>query len=471
MLAPLKNCRARYAEMDARIDAAGVRDAGYYRVPGFPYLRTDRTLASFVHEVHTVDEIGGWERRMREFDQEAREFEYLNLGLSQAELAVWRYDLLSCGRGLASYELDDPAVFASLQKVVKPRDDYSSDTARLFKGYPFKFPAIKAHVAKRQAQILEDFARPLAEVDSTAALVHWQVKAVEDRELVADGFVKAIPDELGFPALTDSHWRAFAESNAPQLVVETAGERDRLGTPVWLSNGANVDTSRPRVNYQVTFTRFGHERLAQIVYFIWFKAPQSLSSADSAAQAAADIDGLIWRVTLDSFGRPLIYESLHASGRDHLFFPAQPLVPRDKPGTPQSALIPQADVPATDPVLRIQAASHALRRVVAADQIGSSEIQEYELRPYEDLFVLRTPTGSTRSLYDKNGLIPGTEPAATPSWMKSVGILKPGALRQLGHHPTSYIGRHEFDDAYLLESTFKRAPVTVTAVPPGAPPG
>ena len=31
----LKTCRARYAEIDAKIDAAGVRDGTFHRVPGF----------------------------------------------------------------------------------------------------------------------------------------------------------------------------------------------------------------------------------------------------------------------------------------------------------------------------------------------------------------------------------------------------------------------------------------------------
>jgi len=50
-------CRDEYAAMDERVAAAGVGDAAYYRVPGFPYLRTDRVLASYGTEVKTIDQV------------------------------------------------------------------------------------------------------------------------------------------------------------------------------------------------------------------------------------------------------------------------------------------------------------------------------------------------------------------------------------------------------------------------------
>ena len=120
MLKAYKDCRAKYEQMDARIDAAGVRDGSYYRVPGFPYLRTDRYAASFRDQVTGLDEVAGWTRRMREFDQEAREFEHQNLGLSTEEIGTWRYDLLSCGGGLANLELFEDANLAFLRKQVVP---------------------------------------------------------------------------------------------------------------------------------------------------------------------------------------------------------------------------------------------------------------------------------------------------------------------------------------------------------------
>ena len=118
MLKGYKDCRAKYEAMDARIDAAGVRDGSYYRVPGFPYFRTDRFALSYRDEVSGLDDTAGWMRRMREFDQEAREFEYRNLGMSEQDIGTWRYDLLACGGGLANLELFEEANLAFLRKQV-----------------------------------------------------------------------------------------------------------------------------------------------------------------------------------------------------------------------------------------------------------------------------------------------------------------------------------------------------------------
>ena len=38
----VRRCAEWFQSLDAEVDAAGVRDAQYARVPGFPYLRVDR---------------------------------------------------------------------------------------------------------------------------------------------------------------------------------------------------------------------------------------------------------------------------------------------------------------------------------------------------------------------------------------------------------------------------------------------
>ncbi|MDB5987914.1 MAG: hypothetical protein JWR16_2967 [Nevskia sp.] len=451
--AAYKNCRARYAEIDARIDAAGVRDAGYYRVPGFPYLRTDRTLASFRNEVHSIDEVGAWVRHMREYDQEAREFEYVNLGLSIQEAAILRFDLLNCGRGLAGIELDDPANRARLIAAVVPPDDYS-DTARTLGLYPLAVPLLRARVTQHQTAVMRAFARPLGELGQHGPLLLWQVKPVEDRSLVANGYGDSLADELGFPGLFDSAWRALAEVNAPALWIDTDDERDRPGAPTWSASGATVDASQPLVYYQITFTRFGTERLTQINYFVWFKG-----HGDPSAGSVDDhIDGMIWRVTLDQQARPLAYESLRASGSDHLWFATGAVTPRiENSYWHEPALFPQPQVPDGLKVLRLQSATHALQRVVGADQVAATESHVYELRRYEDLLMLPRPDGSSRSLFGPDGLVAGSR-GADGILLRASGIRQPGAPRQLGHHAISYIGRSEFDDPFVLESVFVPPP-------------
>lgn len=451
----LATCREEYAAMDARVDAAGVRDAAYHRVPGFPYFRTDRTLASFAHEVESFEAIGGWIRRMRELDQEAREFEYMNLGMSIQELAIKRARFLNCGRGLAGIELDDPAAIQRLRTAVRPADEYS-DLARTVGLYPLAVPFLRARIDAEQEAVKREFSRPLAELDAPGALLLWTVKPLKDPELAARGFDDAMADELGFPGLVDSQWQALAERHAPQLWIETGSEQDVPGTPIWTERGVSVDAAQPLVNFTISFARFGGEPVVQITYFVWFKG----------AQTSAPIDGDMWRVTLDVRAQPMLFESLHTSGRAHRWFPVQALTRRANGSVwHEPELFPQEQVPALHATLRLQAGTHALRRVVAPEQATAREVRSYELRRYEDLYILPRPEGGTRSLFGPDGIVAGTD-RPDPAWLWSSGVRNPGALRQYGHHATAYVGRSHFDEPFLLESVFV-PPSRSPASPPG----
>lgn len=453
----LATCREEFVALDARVAAAGVGDAAYYRVPGYPYLRTDRTLASFAHEVTSFNQVAGWIRRMRELDQEAREFEYTNLGMSIREQGISRARMQVCSGGLAGLELDDPAALQKLRDTVKPQDEYS-DLARTLGLYPLAVPILKSRIDAEQEAVRREFARPLPELESPGPLVLWKVKPLKDPELATVGLKNGFPDELGFLGLSDSSWQALAEVNAPQLWIETAGEQDLPAAPQWTADGVSADSSQPLVNFTISFTRFAQKPVVQIVYFVWFKG----------APGAQPLDGSMWRVTLDPAGQPLLYESLHTSGRAHRWFPVQALERRPNGSLwHEPELFPQEQVPVQQATLRLSAGTHALRRVVASDQAVASETRSYELRRYEELYLLPRPEGGTRSLFGPDGIVPGTD-RPDPNWLWSSGVSMPGALRQYGRQPTAYVGRSHFDDPMLLESVF--VPPAEYLVPP-TPPG
>ncbi len=443
----LRSCRARYAEFDAKIDAAGVRDTAFYRVPGFPYLRTDRLLASYRNQVQSVDEVGGWIRRMHEFDQEAREFELRNLGLSSQEVAILRFEFLNCGRGLSALEFDDPQNLALLRATAVPPDDYSS-RARALGLYPLALPFLHANVSSNEAALRTIFAKPVDQLLGASPSLRWQVQPVEDLSLIPRYVHDSTPDELGLPGLVDSAWRAIAEANAPELLMSGGSGARALGTPIWTRAGIDVDTTRPWVNYQIGFTRFGSRALVQVDYFFWLRVP------DAAGTGAAAIDGLIWRVTLDDHLKPMIYESLRASGREHFWFTVEDAGVR-KAGSylEQAAFFPQPTPAPSAASLVIDSASGGVRKVAAAGSLPATASRQYELHRYEDLYELPRPEGGSRSLFEADGRIVGTHSDA-PGWLLASGIQDPGALRHLSHLPTDYVGRRHFDDPFLLESVF-----------------
>ncbi len=217
--------------------------------------------------------------------------------------------------------------------------------------------------------------------------------------------------------------------------------------PIAKDNAVTVDPAQPRMHYQITFTRFGDAPLAQINYFIWFAGRDGNEGA---------LDSLIWRVTLDTNAEPLVYESVNASGRSHLWFAAQPLKRRPVSGkaAEPAALFPQAE-PIKGPVaLRIAAGSHALQRVVPLATVAASgDGNAYELRRYEEVFTLATASGKTRSLYDINGIIPGIRDTEQVPVLGD-RVAAPGALHVLGRVPVAATGRIYFDDADRLNSLF-----------------
>lgn len=442
-----RTCREEYVAMDARVAAAGVADTQYYRVPGYPYMRTDRVLASFAHEVETIDEIGGWVRKMREFDQEAREFEYRNLGMNTQEAAESRSRFLNCGRTLAGIELNDaPQVFAKLQDTVAPPDIYST-AQRAFGFYAFNASAMRSRMDERRKALEQAYVAPVDQLPARAPLRLWKVSKVEDLSLVPNVYKGMLPDELGFPGLTDSQWRALAEYHAPQLWIESASPEDAPAHPVLTASGPSADPGRHVTHHHITFTRFGGVPLAQINYLFWFKG----------ASEKAPLDGFIWRVTLDPAAKPLVYESLHTSGRDHRIYPVQALQRRTSvDGAAEPVAIAPKLAPEHQATLRISATTHEILRVLGPNELPTDAVgvaQNYELTRYEDLLALPRPEGGSRSLFGPDGIVPGPH-ADDPIGGRASGIPEPGALRALSRLPVVHVGRRHFDEAFLLESVF-----------------
>ena len=105
-----------------------------------------------------------------------------------------------------------------------------------------------------------------------------------------------------------------------------------------------VDTGAPVVYRRLAYTRFQGRTLMQLVYTAWFpeRPPESLYDI-----LAGQLDGLVFRVTLDTDGRPLAYDTIHPCGCYHMFFPTGLVRPLDAPDPREE----WAFVPATLPVI------------------------------------------------------------------------------------------------------------------------
>ncbi len=441
-------CRAFFAQLDDRIAAAGVGDAGYARIPGYPYLRADRFLASFAHEVADGRAFDAWVDGLRLRDLEARRAELRNLGAADADALLARS--AACGAELAQLELASPARRADLRARVRVPDDYAW-TARVLGFYPAAVPFLNLGIRRYHAAVRRDYARPLATLDSPGPLMVWVPARTADTADDADGALAAAPrDALGIPQLDAQVWRRLVERHAPVWWIETGGDYDRPGAPRWDRHGRpGVDPAHPVVYYRTDYTRLGKAVLPTLSYIVWFSERPPQKTLDPYAGA---LDGLIWRVVLDPWGQPLVYDSIHPCGCYRYFFPAQALQRQAQGGFWQEpVLFPQADVPPPPLALRIQSQTHALRRVVAAAQ-AQGERRHYVLQPYAALLTLPHEAGS-RSLFGPDGLVAGTE-RGERWWLWVAGVPEPGAMRQWGRHATAFVGRSHFDDVRFLEQQF-----------------
>jgi hypothetical protein len=510
-------CFRFYSEVDRRIDEAGVRDGAEHRLPGFPYLRSDRFTASFADRFDDEASDRGvassrerqalrpdalerqrsaWIGRMAAIDLAARRHETSNLPAATfpvagyTDAAALRSRLDECSGVLVASHAADGRRARALARASRVPDDYSA-LRRAVGLYPVVGIGIAAGIRSWERQNREAFAREgtapdfervvnqryLPQTPSPSA----EASVASARQVLAAATV----DALGIPQLDETQALALARAYAPVFDIATSAEHDRFGPLQWIDLGGlvwpgsdrywlDVDSSQPVVYHRLSFTRYGEAVLPQLVYSIWFPERSALDGGD---WEAGRLDGLIWRVTLDPRGEPLIYDALHPSGCCHQFFPTSRLMPKAAPPTHeigewafQPLGVPidrwigarREPGPVSEPVvasLALRVATHGHQLVGIGGPLRTwGEPQGlnpgYRLVPGEQLRSLPRPGGSSRSIYDPDGLVVGSE-----RFLRFVlwpaGIDSVGTLRHHGRQPTAFIGRRHFDDADLIEQRFR----------------
>jgi hypothetical protein len=200
------------------------------------------------------------------------------------------------------------------------------------------------------------------------------------------------------------------------------------------------------------YTRYREHVLVQLVYTIWFAERPASGPFDLLA---GRLDGVMWRVTLAPDGEPVLYDSIHACGCFHMFFPTPRARARPAPDSlDEWAFVPQSLPRAVEderPVVSIASGTHYLERVRFE---RAASLVRYAFRPYEELRSLPRAGGVHASAFAPDGIVPGTE-RAERFFFWPMGIASAGAMRQWGRHATAFVGRRHFDDAHLLERRFE----------------
>jgi len=461
-------CARAYAALDAAVDVAGVRDAQAARIRDAPSLRVTRFLASFGPSLDEPLAFAQWRSLLEREDRSARLVEIANLpeGATRtllATLAAEGFGALppqafveGCGRELADAATTTAGARAALVARAHVPDDYD-DVARALGLYPLSRIVYATGVRIYEHAVRDAFAANPAALPATAvtyAPAPWPAFPPTE---AAGILARSRANPLRIPDPSEAELDQLLAMHAPTFVVDTRDANDRVGRPVFGKDA--VATTEPAA---VVFGRAAHTRFAgvtrlQLVYTIWFPARPPAHPGDPFA---GRLDGVIWRVTLDDEGAPLVFDSIHPCGCYHLFVPTARVVAKPDRAT----LDEQALVPATLPAIasgasvtvHVEHATHYVRAVRTSGSRSPASL-DYRIASDDALRTLPHPHGGTRSLYGPDGLVAGTGRAeAALFW--PLGIRSAGAMRQWGRHATAFVGRRHFDEAHLLDRYFTPAP-------------
>lgn len=496
----LEACLSWFTRVDAVVERDGVRDAQHSPIAGLPFLRTDRLLASFAGSA-MLDQTEGlpndsaryWVERLRQLDAESRRFELMNLSAAARADIVPRKgtdahaEMLDCGNRLAKALVEDRKAFDDLRHSIHVSDDYSL-VLRVAGLYPLTRWPFLYGVRRWRMQVQADFAaQPLVapagarlrryasivSVSKAVSVVDTQsAAAIVNPSTATLAANRSNPLQLPMPSPRDT--AELLARHAPILDIEELSEADRPGLPVLrahVGKGTTVDSStpvhpavdisRPVLTARTSLTRIGERTLLQLVYTVWFSERPRRQSLDLLA---GRIDALTWRVTLDEQGRAWVYDSIHACGCYHLFFPTERARVRADAASnfaEEGLFAPLGHLGSLRGdavVLRVAAGSHYLRRVSGVRRVDAAhDAVPLEIVSEDDLRSLPRADGTRSSYFGVDGLVAGSERAER--WLFwPMGIRSAGAMRQAGRQATAFAGRRHFDDANLLERLFEPRP-------------
>ena len=438
-------CARLFADIDRRVDILGVRDAESPRIAGFPYLRVDRFSAVLVERTANPVQQSAWLARLQQLDETARTAELANAALSIDDVARCRALLVAA----------DASASDNLRAAAKVPDDYSI-AMRTLGLYPLTRVAFAAGISRWQAETSSVFATPLAALPVRSGLQRY-VPAVRTAEPAAKPV--GTPDALGVPILSPAETATLLARHAPVLEIDVAGAYDKPGALVLdAEDRVTLDPTRPVAYTRVAYTVIGGLIYPQLVYTFWFSERPSSGQFDALS---GQLDGLMWRVTLDRAGGALVYDSIHPCGCYHLFFPTEKVVTRRLPETLDESLFVPQSVFGAGPALalRVESGTHYLQRVQPASTPPAavpSVIKTVTYAMQDDRTLTRLPrrAGGTRSAYGTDGLIDGSE-RGERWFFWPMGIPSAGQMRQWGHHATAFVGRRHFDDPLLFDTYFE----------------
>lgn len=449
------DCLSLFQDNEEIIKQAKVRDVQATQVHGFPFLRTNRFLTSLRDRLNTPAEQETWLERLAQLDLEGRRIEINNLPPDKRPLARTIDAIERCRNVLVDEALSSPAIFARIRGQAAVPDSYNL-WARTVGLYPFTALFVLRGVERLHTGEGRYFNGKYPDDPdlgvSAKRVVYGPAANTTGRDY--DNVIeRASRDALGVPFIDQDKLNALFARHSPIWSVANRSPDDRIGSVAYDAERIVIVTETPSVYTHLGYTKFDEDILVQLNYTIWFPARPQASAFDILS---GSIDGITWRVTLDTTGNVLLADAMHNCGCYYMAFPTRALQARDRKVSFEEPLwIPQtlSVKERTRAVIHIAEMTHYIRKVEFVDEPATN----FELTPiaYDTLRSLSTTRERFHSMFDTNGLIKGSERAER--WLLwPMGVASAGAMRQVGHHPIAFVGRRHFDDPDLLDVYFER---------------
>jgi hypothetical protein len=459
-----EQCKEFLNRLDEVVKEAGVRDASSVLIPGFPYLRTDRFLASLKKNLKDDREKKEWVRWMQQLDLLSRKKEISNLP-DKAILSLefedgrkadreWLYaQVKSCSSKLLSHNQVRSDFYNTLYPLIHVPSEYSC-LRRTIGLYPLIALPVSLITEGSIKKIRKRFDTDLKVLPIDG---HLRAFIPEKGELLSEYEVREIIEKskknpLGVPLLDSTQVERLVWSFAPVFIQDVAASYDRLGKVIWKGDRVDIDPEKPTVYYYISHAFLKGEPILQISYVIWYS---ERAGKRTPGIEKGHLDGLTVRVSLDRQGEVFMVDVENNCGCYHFFVPQKERVDQvlTRPLMFDAFIAQWLPTIAIGERLgiRINSGWHQVQRLVPVGEFPNSS--PYQLMPYEVLESLPHEDGRTESIFNSGGIAKGSE-RVERFILFSMGIPAIGSMRQRGHHAIELIGKDHFDNPYLFDQNF-----------------
>jgi len=447
-----QSCLKTYRTFQRQTHKTNTQDTQYHQLKHYPQYRSNRHLASYANELTTEQQHQDWLHQLSTLANQKNQTEWQKL-TSQTTTTITPEQLKHCNQQMLKEDLKKPTRLKHIKKQAQIKDNYR-ELHKILGLYPITTLFLKQGIKTLHEESKTTFNQPqkittqyIPQQTNLTTLTPKQTQQIMHKAYQTN--------TLGIPTLTKTDLQKLYTQHTPIIQTTSQNHYDEIGELTWDNNNElTVNTKKPTIYQHTTYTRFEGNTLLQLNYLHWYpeRPPEHWLDIYSGK-----LDGVIWRVTLDTTGQPLLYDSMHMCGCYHKYYNDPKKLKTKEKLPPEPPLIHnltnQKPTNQQRPTITISTKHHYITSVTFSPPPHKNQ-QTYQTQPTQTLNKLPTQTTQLKSIYKKNNLIPKTQRKERWLYWPS-GVKSAGQMRQWNHHAMTFIGEQHFDTPHLLETTFK----------------